>query len=290
MAMLVYGEEDLDKDTGLLFVYNKINETAPLHTHDFYEIFVVADGSALHLINDSVQTITRGDLFFIRPKDIHCYDFYHSEDFILINLGFSIRMFQSIQYFFENTKELNSLLDNPFPKYIHLEEQELSDVIRSFLDIGERMNYSMNKIQLSFHAQCYFALLLNDYFIEYPQFEVKNRNSPTWLDDVLSQMQRLENLQEGFTKMLSLSPCSKNHLCRLLKSTLGLTPTEYINEQRINYSVYLLSQTTNDILSISEMVGFNNLSHFYHLFKQKFSCSPAQFRKKISSSSRKYIK
>jgi AraC family cel operon transcriptional repressor len=237
------------------------------------------------LINDSVQTISKGDLFFIRPQDTHCYDFYHSEDFILINLGFSRRMFQNIQHFLANTKHMSSLLENPFPKYIHLENTQRSDIIQEFLEIGDRMNNSTNKVQLSLHAQSYFALLLNDYFIDYPQFEVRNRNSPIWLDEALSKMQRLENLQEGFTKLLSLSPCSKNHLCRLMKSTLNLTPTQYINEQRLNYSVFLLSQTSNDILTISEMVGFNNLSHFYHLFKQKFSCSPAQFRKRTDRTS-----
>lgn len=280
MEIMIYGEEALDKDTELLYVYHKINETAPLHTHDFYEFFVVASGKALHQINDCVQTIGKGDLFFIRPKDVHCYDFYHSEDFILINLGFSKRMFQNIQYFFENVKRMSSILDDPLPKYIHLEDKQLSDVIKEFLEIGERMKSTMNKIQLSFHAQSYFALLLNDYFIDYSQCDHKNRNSPSWLKEVLSEMQRLENLQEGFPKLLSLSPCSKNHLCRLMKSALELTPTQYINEQRLNYSVFLLSQTENDILTISEMVGFNNLSHFYHLFKQKFSCSPAQFRKR----------
>jgi AraC family cel operon transcriptional repressor len=177
---------------------------------------------------------------------------------------------------------MTSLLENPFPKYIHLQDKQLADVIHEFLVIGDRMKQSMNKVQLLFHAQSYFALLLNDYFIDYPQFEVRNRNSPAWLDDVLSEMQRLENLQEVFSKLLSLSPCSKNHLCRLMKNTLNLTPTQYINEQRINYSVFLLSQTANDILTIIEIVGFNNLSHFYHLFKQKFSCSPAQFRNRTN--------
>ncbi len=287
METLLYGEEVLDKDTELLYVYNKINETAPLHTHDFFEFFVVASGSALHLINDSVQTISKGDFFFIRPKDVHCYDFYHSEDFVLINLGFSRRMFQNIQYFFEDAKRVSSLMDNTFPKCIHLEDAQLSDVIQRFLEIGDRMKQSINKVQLSLHAQSYFALLLNDYFIDYPQYEAINRNSPAWLDKALLEMQRLENLQEGFSKLLSLSPCSKNHLCRLMKSTLKLTPTQYINEQRLNYSVFLLSQTTNDIITISEMVGFSNLSHFYHLFKQKFSCSPAQFRKRTNRTSGK---
>lgn len=57
----VYGKEHtfLDEKTGLLFRNSRFQETASIHTHTFYEFFIVAGGSALHLVNDSIQTITQ---------------------------------------------------------------------------------------------------------------------------------------------------------------------------------------------------------------------------------------
>ena len=71
--VLVYGKEHtfLEPDTGLLFRNSFIHQTAKLHTHTFYEMFVVAEGTALHMVNHAIQTLHRGDLVFIRPRDVH---------------------------------------------------------------------------------------------------------------------------------------------------------------------------------------------------------------------------
>lgn len=280
MSVPIYGVEGvcLDKETDLLYVNPSLSETAPLHTHNFYEFFIVTNGSAYHLINDSVRIINKGDLIFIRPQDTHCYDFYYSEDFRIINIGFSKKIFQNIQMFINNNQKMNPLIEDPFPHSIQLYEPDLYDVSKEFNKIGLIMNSSDAK-HATYHAQSYLSLLFVDYFFSYAKKDNHRKDLPQWLEEVLLEMQKVENLQEGFTKMISLASCSKNHLCRVLKSKCNLTPTQYINEQRLNYSVYLLTQTTYEILEISELCGFNNLSHFYHLFKLKFLCSPAKFRK-----------
>lgn len=50
-----------------------ITETFPLHTHDFYEIFLVAEGKAIHEVNGSSQLLSKGSLVYIRPSDTHYY-------------------------------------------------------------------------------------------------------------------------------------------------------------------------------------------------------------------------
>ena len=40
-------------------------------------------------------------------------------------------------------------------------------------------------------------------------------------------------------------------LCRVFKSVMSVTPTEYINSKRLDYSVYLLTQTSKEIIEIS---------------------------------------
>ena len=101
MEIPVFGIEDQSDrpDSGLSYSTNTIYNEPPKHTHTYYEFFVVTEGSALHLINDSVQTIQKGDFFFIRPSDVHCYNFYHSENFPKLNLGFTQQIFRSVSLF-----------------------------------------------------------------------------------------------------------------------------------------------------------------------------------------------
>ena len=164
------------------------------------------------------------------------------------------------------------------PPCVHLTPLELQEVSSAFHKIGNLLKIASPQSTTS-HAQCYLALLFTDYFFHDSHTSpLKNELSP-WFEVMLLEMQKLENLQGGMSKMLALSPCSKNHLCRLFKSKLNITPTQYINTNRLNYAVYLLTYTDWDILEISQSCGFNNLSHFYHLFKAKYTCSPAHFRK-----------
>lgn len=78
MAIPVFGKEQypLRKESGLSYTISDIYKHVPLHTHNHYELFIISEGTAYHLINDSVQTVKKGDLFFIRPNDMHSYSFF----------------------------------------------------------------------------------------------------------------------------------------------------------------------------------------------------------------------
>lgn len=278
--VLIYGKEHtfLEKDTGLLFRNSKIHQTAALHTHTFYEIFVVAEGTALHMVNNAMQALTKGDLVFIRPEDTHTYEFHYSEDFRIINIGFSKIIFRSIRAFLDNFNGFQHLTSNELPLCVHLDDQAFSNVCQEFLNIGEYMK-SSNPVFTNFYAKNCLSTIFVNYFFNYSGIHSSLESVPDWFSHMLEEMQKIENLQAGFSRMQELSPCSKNHLCRLFKKTMSVTPTQYINERRLEYAIYLLTQTNDDPLTISSMCGFNNLSHFYHLFKETYHISPIQFRK-----------
>ena len=101
---------------------------------------------------------------------------------------------------------------------------------------------------------------------------------PDWLIDLLQDIMHFDNFSIGLKRMIELSNCSQEHLTRECKKYLKLTPTQIINENRLNYAAYLLKTTNLDAINICQDSGFNNLSHFYHLFKKSFNCSPNEFR------------
>ena len=43
------------------------------HSHDFYEIFYITSGKILHSLNNRTETLTLGDVRFLRPGDVHCF-------------------------------------------------------------------------------------------------------------------------------------------------------------------------------------------------------------------------
>ena len=85
-----------------------------------------------------------------------------------------------------------------------------------------------------------------------------------------------ENISlEEASNMLNFDP---SYFCRIFKSAIGATFTEYLNFVRVCKAEKLLAKTNNSILEISEAVGFSSVSYFNRVFKKYRNCSPRAYR------------
>ena len=66
---------------------------------------------------------------------------------------------------------------------------------------------------------------------------------------------------------------------KYFKNTMGTSFIDYLNEYRLTMASRLLISSASSILDIAAEVGFDNLSYFNRVFKQKYSMTPRQFRK-----------
>ena len=66
-----------------------------------------------------------------------------------------------------------------------------------------------------------------------------------------------------------------------IKNLTGMTPSEFIQNQRINRAATLLQEQPDLLVNeISDRLGFASTVYFSRCFKAKFGVSPARFRKK----------
>lgn len=79
---------------------------------------------------------------------------------------------------------------------------------------------------------------------------------------------------------IGLSP---DYLTRLFKKELGINIITYINRKRIYTSLNLLKTTDLSIEDIGDLIGLNNTSYFYTLFKKEVGVSPKQYRNSLKS-------
>ena len=71
------------------------------------------------------------------------------------------------------------------------------------------------------------------------------------------------------------------YLNRIFRKNMGISFSSYLNNYRLNVACNLLSATNDSINHVCTMVGINNESYFYTLFKKKFGITPHQYRKKV---------
>ena len=87
-----------------------------------------------------------------------------------------------------------------------------------------------------------------------------------------------ENFSEGLPAMQRLSGKSGEHLSRSCRRFLRKSPTEFINEFRVEYSARAIMFSSEKIIDICADVGFESLSHYYHIFKKTYGVAPSKFR------------
>jgi AraC-like DNA-binding protein len=75
---------------------------------------------------------------------------------------------------------------------------------------------------------------------------------------------------------------SRRRFTALFRSSTGQSWHKYLLGLRLNHARQLLSHTDNIILSVAFESGFDDLSHFNHVFRQVVGCSPSAFRARRS--------
>lgn len=92
-----------------------------------------------------------------------------------------------------------------------------------------------------------------------------------YLNDHLDQEIKLADLA-------NLLGISQFHFSRLFRQSVGLSPYQYLLQQRIETAKQLLKQTDDSIMEIALRCGFNSHSHLTQQFRKLTGITPSRYR------------
>lgn len=245
------------------------------HSHEFYEVFLTIKGNVIHCINKTVQILEPGCLVFIRPDDEHGYMYNEGEDYEFVNLAMSCELLGDLLEFLKPAFDCSDMLKSAFPPVSRLTKSETQSLLKKMnsLNLIPSRDISGQKLQVRLLVMEMFI----QYFIGKPQ--IKNADIPIWLEETCRLMKKTENFTAGQKRMCEISRKTPEHLSRTMKKYLGVTPTGFINDLRINYAANLLANTNLKIADICYESGFGNISHFYTVFNSIYGKSPKEYRR-----------
>ncbi len=246
------------------------------HDHDFYEILLIISGSTVHCVNDSVQILKAGDMVCIRPSDAHFVTPYSAltDKFEFFNIHISCR---DMQTQFERSRELKAKIDDPsLPTVVNLGTNE-------FLFITKKMR-TLNSMVFGEKRTFLYYSILKDLLWQViaKATPIAEKQLPEWFERYLMSLSRSDVFTLDYTKIVEASNVSSSYLWKIFKKYLNMTPTEYINNIRLEYAYELITGTKRSLGEIASMAGFNNYSYFYKKFSEKYDISPKEFRKKVN--------
>lgn len=264
----------VDSKTGCLCRYVRSDtEYFRPHYHNYFEIFMILKGEACHTVNDREQLLCEGQLLFIRDFDTHDYKSVDGRGFEFINLAVSTETLSSLFDYLGEGFPAKRLLNASFPPAVRLSERETEKLFYAFTELNSSADSALVKLKVR-------TLILNiftKYFFDYSE---KESNIPLWLEMTWEKMKNPGNFIAGTERMYEISGKSREHLCRSLKTYYNTTPSELVNDLRLEYSVNLLLTSNLSVADICYECGFGNLSWFYRCFFEKYGTTPVKYRKK----------
>ena len=111
---------------------------------------------------------------------------------------------------------------------------------------------------------------------------------PRWLHEAL---QAPERWRSGVADLVAVCGYSREHVARACRRSLGRTPTELVNEARLDHAATLLREAAMGgrpgedaaVAAVAEDAGFHNLGHFHRRFRERFGVTPAVYRRRASA-------
>lgn len=257
-------------------IHNTSSNVRVLHTHEYYELHCVLKGSLKHSFADGTsQDLPVGSLLFIRPEDEHVCLAATEEECEYINIAYSRGTLQELFGYLGKGFFPERLLATPYPPVYVLSETERRQFEHEFDGIASLPLGQKERIKTQLRLLLVNCLL--KYF--YTLLEYEGPQIPEWLSRAYDEMHKKDNFILGSERMIELSGKSHHHLCREFKKYFQQTPTDFINNLRLNYAANMLSFSNQSVMGIAMDLNFYNLSYFHHVFKKQFGMSPVKYRK-----------
>lgn len=255
----------------------------PRHRHNYVELVYMAQGHTTHILNGTDRLVLEtGDLLFLNQlaeQEI----LPASEGDIAVNFLILPEFFTYRVTMFEEENQLRDFLFStlsgrrPTAAYLHVKAKgivPIENAIESMIWTIQNSRHGNNVL-----LQTTMGMLL----MNLSSFAMDlNRSAPgQWEEHMVFQAMRYiedhyrtGSLEEAAGKLNTPTYA----ISRLVKKHTGMTFSQLMCHRRLQQAAYLLSHTTLPVEQIIRKIGYENSSYFYHRFREKYHCSPKDYR------------
>jgi len=248
----------------------RLREPCQIHTHDFVEVFWLEDGIAIHLINGAQQRLVPGSLVTMRLGDCHGFRCApgHSS-FTLVNVAFPPRTLDFLRqrYFGDATTFFWATTALPFTMQLNPTQLSWLQSWASHLGRAPRTQLAIDGFLL-------------ELLLELQAPSPATATVPSWLRHALELVREPQHFTGGTAAFAKLAGRSPQHVNFALKQYYGLTATEAVNRARMEHATTELTMSTKKIIEICLECGFQNLGHFYQVFREYYGTTPRLYRQR----------
>lgn len=234
-------------------------------TNDWLLTFTLSGRGAFYL-EDQVETCEHGDVIMLSPGTPHHY----------VTSG-DIWEFMWVHFvpqpewapWFQTVYVNHALIKT------HVTDVSVQQRLRAAFQrlIGDCEGFGVHRQALAMNAMEEILLVLTQ------RIESENRGVDPRIDEVLHHL--ANHFAEPLTidELAALTRLSPSRLSHLFKAQVGESIIDTLIQLRLRHAARLLARTTERIVDIAALVGFQSPYYFSRKFHSQYGLSPSEYRK-----------
>lgn len=252
-----------------------------LHFHECYEIVFYVQSQNHAFIDDIGYTINTNDVLVIPPRKIHILHYTPGHAYFRYVLYFSRAFIESTLKALQYEDALDFFVSMPYKK-ITLPPKLVGRVGTLFDALCHHYQKSVADTE---DGDClvraYAAAIIGEIYSQ-----CRRQIPPSLPENNLSLTEQIiKHVNEHYAEEISLSYLeallytNRYNICRIFRRETGAPLMEYVQHKRILEARRRLRESDRSITEIAFECGFNNVQHFYRVFKKFTNTTPLQYQK-----------
>lgn len=241
------------------------------HKHNGYELIIVLDGQLNVCVNNQNYTVESNSVIMISPLQTHqiiSTSQNYLRSYMLINNQLLDKLLNPA---------LLTMLKSNFDKnkIFVLDNLTMTELCHRFEKIKEELlcQKKLFDTLICNEVVNIFITLYRNYNAFEGNYNETISTIQAYIENNYNNIKSIEDLSRHFN-------ISNGHLSRLFKKYSGYSTIEYLLNVRLYNATLYLTNTKENIQSISSMVGFSDYNNFIRTFKKKYNIPPNEFRKR----------
>jgi len=269
-----------------LNIFESYKETyrVPLTFNDFVVTSMVRGKKIMHLFNEPAFDYLPGETVIVPANETMIIDFPEAQPDAptqCIALAVDAQYVNStVNYLNEHYNSFKEEMNNwqlQFNQYHFDNDTEVTALINKLIRVCSSGDKAKN-IFADLNLKELLIRLVQSQHLEQISTEAETDNNKGRLQYVLHYIH--ENLTH---KILMNDLCRKAYLSRnafftWFKEQFGVTPLDYINNERVKLAKQLLADNKYSISQISACCGFSDVNYFVRLFKKVEGITPGAYK------------
>lgn len=254
----------------------------PPHWHDEIELIYIKKGSGMITVDFIQYQVDAGTIVLILPGQLHSIDEIPGYSMEYENIIFHPGILLTKASLSSNKDFLQPLFAGEIAvPTVYRPNSPFYREIAYCVDANDEIRKTFPKgYQLFLKSQLFmmFYILIKE--LSSNAVERKDTKSLAKMKLIMKYIENNYMNKISIADVAEEVHLSQSHFMKYFKNTMGTSFIDYLNEYRLTMASRLLLSSDATVLSISEEVGFDNLSYFNRSFKRRFGQTPSAYRKR----------